>query len=383
MGAIATDVATAPSAVTTPSVTRYDVVSVGAGPAGSTVARTAAEAGLNVLLVEKRQEIGSPVRCAEGVGHDLLMPFIAPDRRWISAEVTGAQLKVSGPDYSETLEAEGGRGYVLERRVFDRVLAEGAVRAGAQVRVKTAAVGLVREGSAIRGVVLQGPGGRWEVQAEVVIAADGIESRVGYWAGLETTLPLKDAMSCAQYLLAGVDINTSRLEYYVGREVAPGGYAWVFPKGDGVANVGLGVQSDLVDEPVLNYLNRFIEGQPHLAMGSPVTLIAGGVPVAMPPPRLVTDGLMLVGDAARQVDPLTGGGITSAMAAAQLAAKVAVRAITKGDTSAEVLSAYESAWRAGLGRRMARNYRIKERYRADERASRAFARLFMVAAAGT
>ena len=124
MGAIATDVATAPSTVTTPPATRYDVVSVGAGPAGSTVARMAAEAGLNVLLVEKRQEIGSPVRCAEGVGHDLLMPFIAPDRRWISAEVTGAQLKVSGSDYNETLEAEGGRGYVLERRVFDRVLAE-------------------------------------------------------------------------------------------------------------------------------------------------------------------------------------------------------------------------------------------------------------------
>jgi digeranylgeranylglycerophospholipid reductase len=383
MGAIATDVAAAPLAVTTAPAARYDVVIVGAGPAGSTVARMAAEAGLNVLLVEKRQEIGSPVRCAEGVGHDLLLPLIAPDRRWISAEVTGARLKVSGPDYNETLEAEGGRGYVLERRVFDRVLAEGAARAGAQVRVKTAAIDLIRQGSAVRGVVLQAPGGRWEVQTEVVIAADGIESQVGYWAGLKTTLPSRDAMSCAQYLLAGIDINPSRLEYYVGQGIAPGGYAWVFPKGDGVANVGLGVQSNLADEPALNYLNRFIEGQPHLAMGSPVTLIAGGVPVAMPPPRLVADGLMLVGDAARQVDPLTGGGITSAMAAAKLAAKVAVWAITEGDTSAEMLSAYESMWQAGLGRRMARNYRIKERYRPDERASRAFARLFMVAAAGT
>lgn len=382
MGAIAADAMAAPAVATTPPAARYDVVVVGAGPAGSTAARTAAGAGLSVLLLEKRQEIGSPVRCAEGVGHDLLAPFIAPDPRWISAEVTGAQLTVSGPDHREMLETEGGRGYVLERRVFDRALAEEAARAGAQVRVKTAAVGLLREGNAVRGVVLQGPGGRWEVRAEVVIAADGIESQVGSWAGLETTLPLKDAMSCAQYLLAGIDINSSRIEYYVGQAVAPGGYAWVFPKGKGMANVGLGVQADLVSQPALNYLNRFIESQPHLASGSPVTLVAGGVPVAMPPPRLATDGLMLVGDAARQVDPLTGGGITNGMAAGRLAAEVAARAIIESDVSAAALSAYEAAWRAGLGRRMARNYRLKEKYGPEQRASRAFTRLFMVAAMG-
>jgi len=382
VGAFAAETAAALTILATPPAARCDVLVVGAGPAGSMAARTAAEAGLSVLLVEKRQEIGSPVRCAEGVGHDLLLPFIVPDRRWIAAEVTGARLIVSSPDYSTTLEAAGGRGYVLERRVFDRVLAEEATRAGAQVRVKTAVIGLLRERDAVRGAILNGPGGRWEVAAEVVIAADGVESQVGSWAGLETTLQPKDAMSCAQYLLAGIDIEPHRLEYYVAEEIAPGGYAWVFPKGEGLANVGLGVQSDLADEPALNYLHRFIESQSHLAPGSPVTLVAGGVPVAMPPPRLVTDGLMLVGDAARQVDPLTGGGITNGMAAGRLAAEVATRAIAEGDTSAAALSAYETAWRAGLGRRMARNYRLKEKYGPGERASRAFVRLFMVAAAG-
>jgi digeranylgeranylglycerophospholipid reductase len=372
-----------PAVLAAPPAESYDVLVVGAGPAGSTAARTAAEAGLSVLLVEKRQEIGSPVRCAEGVDHDLLLPFIAPDRRWISAEVTSAQLTVSGPDPSTTLKADGGRGYVLERRVFDRVLAEGAVLAGAQVQVKTSAVGLLREGEAVRGAVLSGLGGRWEVRAEVVIAADGIESQVGSWAGLETTLPLKDAMSCAQYLLVGIDIKSNRIEYFIGEEIAPGGYAWVFPKGEGRANVGLGVQADLVDEPALNFLNRFVESQPHLSPGSPVTLVAGGVPVAMPPPRLVTDGLMLIGDAARQVDPLTGGGIINGMAAGKLAAEVAARAIAEGDTSAVVLSAYEIAWRDGLGRRMARNYRLKEKYGPGQRASRAFTRLFLVAAGGS
>ena len=123
----------------------YDVVVVGAGPAGSTAARRAAELGLSVLLLEKRQEIGSPVRCAEGVGRELLIPFIEPHEHWISATIEKAQFTTIAGDTTETRRAEGGRGYVLERRVFDRVLAEKAVEAGAQLAVKTAARELLIE----------------------------------------------------------------------------------------------------------------------------------------------------------------------------------------------------------------------------------------------
>ena len=272
---------------------RYDVVVVGAGPAGSTAARRAAELGLSVLLLEKRQEIGSPVRCAEGVGHELLIPFIEPDEHWISATVDKAQFTTMAGDKTETRRAEGGKGYVLERRVFDRVLAEKAVEAGAQLAVKTAARGLLTENGVVRGVIVEGQG-NMEIEAAVVIGADGVESRVGPWAGLDTTLPQKDAMACAQFLLAGIDMDPTCCVYYISQELAPGGYAWVFPKGEGKANVGLGVQADMAARPALDYLVRFIEGQPHLAQGSPVTLVVGGVPVALPPERLVTDGCLLV-----------------------------------------------------------------------------------------
>jgi len=361
---------------------RYDVVVVGAGPAGSTAARRAAELGLSVLFLEKRQEIGSPVRCAEGVGHELLIPFIEPDERWISATVDKAQFTTVAGDRAETRRAEGGRGYVLERRVFDRVLAEKAVEAGAQLAVKTAARGLLIEDGVVRGVIVEGQG-NVEIEAAVVIGADGVESRVGPWAGLDTTLPQKDAMACAQFLLSGIDIDPTCCYYYISQELAPGGYAWVFPKGEGKANVGLGVQADMAARPALDYLTRFIEGQPHLAQGSPVTLVVGGVPVALPPARLVTDGCMLVGDAARQVDPLTGGGITNAMTAGQYAAEVAAQAIEAGDTSARNLAEYEERWASTLGRKMARNYRLKERFGSAQRASKDFSRLFAVAAAGT
>ena len=361
---------------------RYDVVVVGAGPGGSVAAREAARLGLAVLLLEKRQEIGSPVRCAEGMAHELLVPFIEPDPHWISAEVSKAQITVIGAGATVTRSAEGGRGYILERRVFDRVLAEEAAKAGAQVMVKTAATGLLLEDGVVRGVVARGPAEVMEIECAVVIGADGVESQVGPWAGLDTTLALRDTMACAQYLLAGIEIDPACCYYYIGQEVAPGGYAWVFPKGEGKANVGLGIQADLAMDSALNYLNRFIESQPHLARGSPVTLVVGGVPVAPPLPRLVANGLMLVGDAARQVDPLTGGGIANAMLAGRLAAKVAAQAIAAGDTSAQALAQYEQRWMAVRGRKMARNYRLKERFGPDERTSPDFLRVFMVAVGG-
>jgi digeranylgeranylglycerophospholipid reductase len=113
-----------------------------------------------------------------------------------------------------------------------------------------------------------------------------------------------------------------------------------------------------------------------------VTLITGGVPVALPPRSLVSDGLMLIGDAARQVDPLTGGGITNGMAAGQLAAEIAAAAIAAGDCSAAGLAEYERRWRAGQGSKLARSYRWRERFPPEARAGRKFMRIFAAAVAG-
>jgi digeranylgeranylglycerophospholipid reductase len=362
---------------------RYDLIVVGAGPAGSTAAWTAARLGLSVLLLEKRQEIGSPVRCAEGVAHEALVDFLEPDPAWISARVDRAQIVASaGGRVAQRWQGAGGLGYVLERRVFDRALAEQAALAGAQVRPKTTVTGLVHDSGTVAGVLAEWQGQQQEIEAGIVVAADGVESRVGNWAGLDTQLPLEDTMACAQYLLAGIDWDPACLGYWIDDSIAPGGYAWVFPKGVGRANVGLGIQADLGDRTALAYLDRFIEQEPSLARGSPVTLVVGNVPVALPCKRLVANGLMLVGDAARQVDPLTGGGIINGMVAGRLAAKVAADALAARDTSPKGLQAYRREAERIIGRRLARNYRLRQRFPPDERASRKFVRLFAVAAGG-
>jgi digeranylgeranylglycerophospholipid reductase len=361
----------------------YDVVVVGAGPAGSVAAWEAATRGLDVLLLEKRQEIGSPVRCAEGITRQALAQFIAPDPAWISAEVHRVSIAVVRGGSTQTWEpdvpapgAADSVGYVLERRVFDRVLAERAARAGARVLVKTAAVGLRREGGRVVAVQVAGLWGAREIAARVVIGADGVESRVGFWAGLDTTLPPRDLMSCAQFLMAGVDTDPGCTYYYLDRDLAPGGYIWIFPKGDGRANVGLGVQAGLTVESPVELLTRFVEAHPLLARASMVTLIAGGVPVALPPAPMVADGCVLVGDAARQVDPLTGGGIANGMAAGRLAARVIAEAIEAGDVSQAALRLYEQEWDEGIGRGMARNYRLRARFPPEQRTDDRFMHLF-------
>lgn len=355
--------------------THYDVVVIGAGPAGSMAALHAARHGASVLLLEKRQEIGSPVRCAEGISAEALRRFFEPMPSFIASTITGAAFYLQdGKSFKLWKSFQAGEGFILERRVFDRFLAEEAAKAGAKVLVKAPAIGLLMEGDRVRGVKVRVAGKEQEVEAEVVIAADGIESEAGRWAGIDTSLPPKEAISCAQFLLSGIDIDPSFTLYYLSPEFAPGGYAWVFPKGDRKANVGLGVQANLAREPVINYLTRFIDSIPYLSQGSPVTLVTGLVPLR-PLETIVGPGIMLVGDAAGQVDPLTGGGIPFAMAAGALAGEVAARFVRRESP----LEEYKERWEERWGRKLRRNYALKGQFPPESRMGENFLRLFAAA----
>ena len=132
-----------------------DVLVVGAGPAGSVTAKHAALNGARTLMIEKRQEIGSPVRCGEGIARAWLDELgIRPDKKWISHQVTGARIVSPGGHIVTLTEKMAGNevGYVIERDNFDRALAEDAANAGADIMVKTTAVELLRKEGRIAGV---------------------------------------------------------------------------------------------------------------------------------------------------------------------------------------------------------------------------------------
>ena len=339
----------------------YDVVVVGAGPGGSTAARMAAEKGLGVLLLEKRQEIGTPVRCAEGTGTEVLQQYIDLEPAWIAQEINGG--RIFAPNGTPVVLAVKGAGVVLERKIFDRRLAELAAKSGADILVKARVTGVIKsQDGKVDGVYFRYLGKDCVAKAKIVIAADGIESQVGRWAGIDTTHDLNDVDVCAQYLMANIDLEEpDYCDFYVGGEIAPRGYAWVFPKGERMANVGVGIGgigSGKDSKFAIDYLNEFVKEK--FPGGSILSQVLGSVSVGAGLPEVVADGIILVGDAAHHADPLSGGGILNAMIGGRLAAEVAAEAIQNGDVSKKFLQEYERRWDKEVGKTFKHLCRIRD-----------------------
>jgi len=347
-------------------VLKCDVLVVGGGPLGNTAARFAAKnCSGKVMVIEKRQEIGSPVRCGEGISLSWLDELdIKKIDHFINKKVLGAKL-YSPSGYQMTIgkEIAGDEvGAVIERDTFDKEMAVLAGREGADFMLKTSAVDVIEEDGKVKGVKARRMGNNFEIRADLVIGADGFESQIGRWAGLYGTLPPKDIMSCFQYRMTNIDFDPEYTHFYLGSD-APGGYVWIFPKSEDSANVGLGIQLCQLDgsKSPKEYLDDFIEKHDWLNQGQEVDMVSGGVSVSAPPEKVTKDGLMLVGDASRVVDPITGGGIANGIKQARMAGEIAAEAVEENDTSEDFLQRYEKRWRKRLEDKLWRNYMAKEK----------------------
>ncbi len=338
---------------------RYDVVVVGAGPAGSVAARFAAENGASVLMLERDREPGIPVRCAEGVSHNGIAPFIDVDQHWIASRIDVA--KLHSPNGKTAKMYNNGLGYVLERRVFDTALCELAAKHGAHLITKADALDLLWEDGKIAGVKYKYSGEIKEVKCDIVIGADGVESRVGRWAGIKTAVRLEDIDTCAQYTLTDIDIEKDTCEFYFGTKISPGGYIWIFPKSDNTANVGIGLSGHLSHtKGPKAYLDEFV--QKRFPNAKITYTMYGGVPTAATLDEIVKDNIMLVGDAARQVNPITGGGVVQAMIAASIAGKVAAKAVKEKRFDVKFLKEYRKEWDKQLGKTQKTMFLMKEKF---------------------
>jgi digeranylgeranylglycerophospholipid reductase len=357
------------------SLPSFDIVVIGSGPAGATTARIAAEKGLRVLLVDKRQELGAPIQCSGALsGHALEEVGVEPDKEFIHAAIFGFGIynqngEKTTIDYRELKPEEYGSGegrkplgYVVDRRRFDRYLMALAERAGVEVWLKTEGLGYVPSKNGHCEIHLRQFNREIIVKAKVVVGADGLQSQVGKWAGLHTHIKLTELASCLQFVVDQVETD-GLLDIVTGHRWAPGGYAWVFPKGHGYAEIGLGVVRTQTKENAHWHLDRFIREsffKEKFRRSRILEIQGGGVPLAAPLKVQYADNLILVGDAARHVNPITGGGIHTALTSGKIAGEFLAELIHSGSKpDRRHLKGYQDRWLNSLGNKMWKLYGVK------------------------
>jgi digeranylgeranylglycerophospholipid reductase len=254
----------------------YDVVVVGGGPAGSMAAWESAKGGMSVCIFEKDREIGSPVRCGEAAGESGLKQLVDINDTWIAERITGAKLG-SPSGKLINIEFETETGYILNRKIFDYDLSRYAANAGSEVYTKAYVKDILKNDGFVNGVVIDYLGREYDIQAQIVIGADGLTSRLGRLAGIKTQVKMKDMESAFQYSVSNIDIEPNKMIMYVGSKSAPGGYLWVFPKGNRFANIGISISGKYSKhKSAKKYLDEFMTREyPSAAIH---TTICGGVP---------------------------------------------------------------------------------------------------------
>ena len=299
---------------------KYDAVIVGASIAGLYAGMKLAQGGWNVAIFDRKKEIGLPVRCGEATGsREELSRFMTVEEDWIACDVKGMKFHCDGAS-PFTLDTPG-RAVMLRRDRFEKALAAKAMASGARVILNAVATGLRRDGrspdGAFDGVFTEGTG---LIEASLIIGADGCESKLGRWAGITRHVPPHEAFPSVQYRLKSDVCDDGYLHFFTGSGVIPRGYIWVFPKGRGRVSAGAGLYGchNNGEKPSV-LLDRFVEkNMPGAAREERIT---GCVPLSVCPKKLFRNNVMVVGDAGRQANPLTAGGIMNALEAADCAVK--------------------------------------------------------------
>lgn len=319
-----------------------DVIVVGGGPSGSFAALKLAELGLDVTVYEEHGDIGIPSHCA---GHLSIQGLSRLGTYPLPTAI------VENTFRGATFHSPGNRRFsvhfaspvtcAVHRALFDKHLAKEAQDAGAEYHLGSRVESLAIENGVVKGVRVRQKGKAEKKQAKIVIDAEGISSRILKETGLKGLNPHMLVNGVEAEVENVRDTQLDTVEVFLGAEYAPGFYAWLIPKRDGKAKVGLAAKGRNPKELLQKLMTKHPASSRKLrnarivqTMFHPLTL--GGLIS-----KSYSNGFLAVGDAASQVKPTTGGGVVFGMTCAAVAAEVANMAIRQGDFSSKSLSVYQ------------------------------------------
>jgi digeranylgeranylglycerophospholipid reductase len=343
----------------------YDLIVVGAGPAGSSAAKTAAEKGLDVLLIEREMEIGVPDKCGEFIPSLKEMKKLVPKVPNLEeffdppSKCVVNYTKYVNFIFPNNVEISVPfNGVVVERKLFDKYLANEAVRAGVKIAPFTSALKLLDKRNGLR---VRNNDGLFDLYSNIIVGADGAYSLIAREAGLPVSKDPLDYGVGYQYEMCGVKHDPDFVDMYLGEDIAPGTYAWIIPKEGDIANVGTGVRAPFMDKSMsirdyqYNFVNKHPISSKKLIKAMPTAVKAGNIPVGGPLMKTSTEKVMVVGDAGGHTIPTVGWGIPPGLIVGRIAGNIASEHILNG----RCLTDFDYAWRNEIGETLENSLRLR------------------------
>ena len=320
---------------------------VGAGFAGATAARYLAKNSMDtsVLLVEAQKAPCQRIKCGEGVSERLFSDVeLQPRDEWISTRIS----KIHMIYPNGKMAYYKASGYILDKRKTIQDLSKEAERVGAKLLTSTRVTDYDQytKEVTLRVVEQNGRHKDFVVEPNIVIGCDGTNSTIGRRSGLLTEDEWRRCALALGYRVEDYEVKSDVIGsistdtiYFVCPRNRNIGYGWIFPKGKDQINMGIGIPGYLRGEQPYKLLREFMTE--HGISGNLVEWLSGALPSFGPPAKIFTDGVMLVGDAARQINPITFGGNRAAAIAGRIAGEIASEAFERKDTSEIFLKTYQ------------------------------------------